>query len=136
MGLTIEAPGPAIDSGGAGASLSAHGATTGPAATTAIAQISAALQVAGQSYLIDVYLYIDGTAAAATDDDNMRLFFNGSGQVTIPVNGTAGGILAPYKFSWTSPPSTAAQPIQIQSIVAGTSTATYHVTIVATPVGP
>lgn len=134
MGLSIETPGPPALSGDSGASITAHGAVTGPASGATICSVPSTSTIAGVSYQVDVYAYIDGTAAQATDDDNMTVSVVGGTTFTIPVNGTAGGILPPYKFTYFTPPVSGTAAINVKAVAAATSTAVYHATIVATPV--
>lgn len=135
MGLTIEPPGPAITSGAAGVSISNHGAITSATAGQAIATIAAASLTAGVQYLIDVYAYADGTLVAATDDDNMRVEFNGASLGTIPFNADTADA-SPYKFTIpVSPAANGTNSLQIQAIAAATTGAVYHATVVATPLG-
>ena len=135
MGLTIEAPGPAIASGGAGASITAHGAATSPGAAGLVAQILFSKLTAGVQYAIDVYAYADGTLVAGTDDDNMQVFFNGSQIAVIPYNADTTNA-SPYKFTIpVSAPANGTNSLNVESIVAATTGAVYHATIVATPLG-
>ena len=136
MGLTIEAPGPAIDSGQSGASVCGHGTATSPGAAASIASVAAASLTAGQVYKLDVYAYIDGTVAAATDDDNMRLVINGvTIGATLCINANTAD-QNPVSMTIVTPAVDGVHNITLQTIVAGTAGAVYHGTLIATPLGP
>jgi hypothetical protein len=136
VGISIQAPGPAQESGVVGQSVTAHGSpSTGPAANAIITSIAAASLVAGQAYRVDVYYYLNGTTASPADDDNTRITYNGSNQAAIPWDGTPTSGGPPNLFTFTGGPADGTHAIIVSAIAAATATAIYHATIVATPIG-
>ena len=135
MGIEITPPGPAIASGGAGASLFNHGSVTSPTASQVITTIAAASLVTGTQYLIDAYVYADGTLSPTTDDDNMKIVFNGATVLTMPMNANSVNN-GPIKYTVpVTAPFNGANPCQIQAVAIATTGAVYHASCVKTPLG-
>jgi hypothetical protein len=131
--MAVEATGPlwavGLQASPSQNSNSAHGAITSPTAGQAIATITGANLPAGQ-YTVSGTVYVDGTVAAA-DDDNMKLTVGGVTIMVIAYNGEA------TDQGVTIPPVTVtvngAQSIALSAVAVGTTGAVYHGTIVATP---
>lgn len=116
-----------------GTSVSAHGSVTSPTANQAIAAIPASDLVAGVQYSVTAYVYVDGTTAAATDDDNMQVNVNATSIAKIPYNADTSDA-SPYAFTIpVSPAVNGTNQLTVSAIAAGTTGSVYHATIVATP---
>lgn len=128
MGISIAPPGPA-DPLAPASSLTTHSTATGPGAAASLGAINA--PPAGV-YKVDIYLSLSGTVAAA-DQDNARLQVDSATIVTLPLNTslTTGVVMPPITVYVT----TAGVNIRIQTIAAGTGTAVYDCTFVATRIG-
>lgn len=109
-----------------------YGKATAPGAGAAIATIALTRLQAGTTYKVTVYVFVDGTPTAATDDDNMQLMSNGASvsQLEFGISNDNERFEA---FNVTIP-AAAASGLVVQAIGAGTAGATYHVIMVATPV--
>jgi|ERR1700722_86312 len=128
MGIEIQPPGP--DSTPVpSASLTTHTSATGPGAAGSLGAINA---IPAGVYSITVYLSLSGTTAAA-DQDNARLQVDSGTIVTLPLNTslTTGVVMPPITIVAAS----VGTNIRVQTIGAGTATAVYDCTIVATKVG-
>jgi hypothetical protein len=106
--------------------VSAHGQATTPAATQTIASIAAAQLPAG-TYTVTGSVFIDGTAVAATDDDNMTVDVGGSVFARLNVNSVGG--FAPFG-PWTVTLN-GSQTLSVVTVGAGTSGSIYHAQISA-----
>lgn len=118
--------------------VSAHGSVAAPGAGANIANIPVATLVgagfvAGDIIKATAYVYTDGTVAAATDDDNIRLVHNGLGTVeTIAFNSSPS---APaQEQSVTLAPWNGINAIGLQAIAAATAGSVYHGTLNLTKV--
>lgn len=78
-------------------------------------------------YRVQIKCYIDGTVAAATDDDNVKLTINSSGisgkVLSVPSNGQ----IAYYDFY------AEANNVTVATAAAGSVGSIYHANIVVTP---
>lgn len=119
----------AVPSATSGNSVGAKGSVTGPAGGTIIASISSANLVVGQTYQVDVYVYLDGTIVAGTDDDNMAFRFGGT---TISPLVVPGGVDVPVKSTYIVT-VVSANTLNVIAVGAASASAVYHAQIVATP---
>jgi hypothetical protein len=111
---------------------SAHGQATTPTAGQAIATISAANLPAG-SYIVQGTAYIDGTAVAATDDDNMQVLKQASVLVrlNVPADSTAPVTIGSFGPVYTT--LNGSQSLSVVAVALATTGAVYHAQISATP---
>lgn len=135
MGIDIQPPGPETLIGAGAASVNAHGVATGPAAAAALASIVVGSLQSGVRYQVTCIAFLNGTTASPADDDNIRVLFNGSTIMVVPVDGTAGNIGRVVQVSAVSAPSNGVNAIVAQAVGNATATAIYHVTLIATPLG-
>lgn len=102
----------------------AAGMLTGPAG---LAQICATGNLSGLYYVTYTF-YIDGAAVSTVDDDNILIRIGSvSNAVIVPSNGS----VITYAFLDT----VTAQPFIARVNAAATSTAVYHASIIAVPMG-
>jgi hypothetical protein len=127
VGIEIQPPGPATQSAPA-ASLSTHTSATGPGAAGSLGAING---IPAGTYEITVYLSLSGTTSSA-DQDNVRLQVDNATILTLPLNTslTTGVVMPPFNITLPS----VGTNIRCQAIAAGTGTAVYDCTIVATRV--
>jgi hypothetical protein len=107
-------------------SVSNEGEVTTPAANASIALIPTILLPAG-TYLVTISLYVDGTPAAATDDDNMKLTLTGATFANLENTSTGSVTNASYTVTVNG-----AQNIGVQAKNLATTGAVYHALITAT----
>lgn len=78
-------------------------------------------------YRVQIKLFIDGTVAAATDDDNWKVTINSSGISAKVLGCPSNGQIAYYDFY------AEANNVTVATAAAGTVGAIYHANIVVTP---
>jgi hypothetical protein len=111
-------------------SSAAQGAVTSAAAGGNISGTIAAAALPAGLYQVTATTYIDGTVAAATDDDNMKFNQSGGGiqtHISVPSNGQVTTVTMLVNFN-------GAQTIQISANNLATVASVYHASLVATPV--
>jgi hypothetical protein len=111
-------------------SASAQGQVTSPGAGANISGTIAAANLPAGLYQVTAVTYIDGTPAAATDDDNMKFNQSGGGiqtHIAVPSTGVPTTTTMLVNFS-------GAQTIQIQSSNVATAGAVYHASLTVTPI--
>ena len=108
----------------------AQGKTTSPGAGATIAVITAANLAANTTYVVTGSIYVDGTLAPATDDDNMKMLAAGiSSTLNVSADVEAPSQFGPFYVTFGPAPSN----ISIQAIAAGTASSVYHAEIYANP---
>jgi hypothetical protein len=110
--------------------IGSYGKATSPGAAATIAFYPLNLCQVGATYNVTVSLYVDGTVAAATDDDNWRVFINSIyyGTLMAPSNGS----VVTYNFVVNADGSNN-NIFTIGSLNAATAGAVYHAQITVTP---
>ena len=121
MGVQITTPGGrgyVSGSAASQASITSPGAGGNASGTIAAANLPAGL------YEVTVVAYIDGTVAAATDDDNLKINQSAGAQthLAVPSNGQVSTTRMILAF-------TGSQTISVQVIAAGTAGSVYHASI-------
>jgi hypothetical protein len=106
----------------------AQGQVTSPGAGANISGFIGPASLPAGTYQVVVAVYIDGTPAPATDDDNMKLNISGGLQthLSVPSNGQ----VVTYTFYTTL---NGAQTIDVITNNAGTAGSVYHASLLVTP---
>jgi len=112
-----------------GSSSNAEGSVTSPAANTVIASIAAP---AAGAYQVYVTFNLAGTVTQGTDNNNIKLIANGATLATLDntIQATE-QIFGPFYVQ-----ANGSNPIQLQTVGAGTAGSIYSATITATEILP